>query len=69
MPRNDPALSTHECPDIRIHTSDIFQPPGIGISPIFDMEAQQAIVNAVPATNSRAEIPRNPRCDLGASTS
>ena len=40
MPRNDAAAPGHVCPGIRIHAIDIVQPPGIGISPIADMDAQ-----------------------------
>ena len=46
MPRNDAAAPGHVCPGIRIHAIDIVQPPGIGISPIADMEAHQTIVSA-----------------------
>src|SRR5207247_11250507 len=35
------------------------QPPGIGISPIADMDAHQTIVTAVLAAKSSAETPRN----------
>ncbi|HEX2462711.1 MAG TPA: hypothetical protein VHJ58_21405 [Vicinamibacterales bacterium] len=44
MPRNDAAAPGHVCPGIRIHAIDIVQPPGIGISPIADMDAHQTIV-------------------------
>ena len=47
------------CPGIRIHVIDIVQPPGIGISPIADMDAQLPIVTAAVAAKSRAETPRN----------
>jgi hypothetical protein len=30
--------SAHVCPGISIHAIDIIQPPGIGISPIADMD-------------------------------
>src|SRR5207247_4624798 len=35
------------------------QPPGIGISPIADMDAHQTIVTAALAAKSSAETPRN----------
>ena len=46
MPRNDAAAPGHVCPGIRIHAIDIVQPPGIGISPIADMDAHQTILTA-----------------------
>ncbi len=46
MPRNDAAAPGHVCPGIRIHAIDIVQPPGIGISPIADMDVHQTIVSA-----------------------
>src|ERR1700682_3401835 len=59
MPRNDTAALGHVCPGIRIHAIDIVQPPGIGISPIADMDAHQTIVTAVLAAKSSAETPKN----------
>jgi hypothetical protein len=44
---------------IRIHAIDIVQPPGIGISPIADMDAHQTIVSAALAAKSSAETPKN----------
>src|ERR1051326_7786590 len=61
MPRNDTAAPVHVCPGIRIHAIDIVQPPGIGISPIADMEAHQTIVTAALAAKSSAETPKNAR--------
>jgi hypothetical protein len=55
MPRNDAAAPGHVCPGIRIHAIDIVQPPGIGISPIADMDPHQAIVTAAPAAKICAE--------------
>src|SRR6266851_3096806 len=57
MPRNDAAAPAHVCPGIRIHAIDIVQPPGIGISPIADMDAHQTIVTAALAAKSSAETP------------
>src|SRR6266487_926548 len=59
MPRNDAAAPDHVCPGIRIHAIDIVQPPGIGISPIADMDAHQTIVTAALAAKSSAEMPKN----------
>src|SRR6266478_2887939 len=59
MPRNDAAAPGHVCQRVRIHTIDIVQPPGIGISLIADMDAHQTIVTAVLAAKSSAETPRN----------
>src|SRR6266852_3359236 len=61
MPRNDAAAPGHVCPGIRIHAIDIVQPPGIGISPIADMDAHQAIVTAALAAKSSAETPKKAR--------
>src|SRR6202045_4896375 len=61
MPRNDAAAPDHVCPGIRIHAIDIVQPPGIGISPIADMDAHQTIVTAALAAKSSAEMPKKPR--------
>src|SRR5918996_6098430 len=58
MPRNDAAAPGHVCPGIRIHAIDIVQPPGIGISPIADMDSHQAIVSAALAGKSTAETPK-----------
>src|SRR5713226_2944916 len=51
----------HVWPGIRIHAIDIVQPPGIGSSPIADMDAHQTIVTAALASKSSAETPRNAR--------
>src|SRR2546425_9805353 len=59
MPRNDAAAPGHACPGIRIHAIDIVQPPGIGISPIADMDAHQTIVTAALAAKISAATPRN----------
>ena len=61
MPRNDAAAPGHVCPGIRIHAIDIVQPPGIGISPIADMDAHQTIVTAALAAKSSAETPKKAR--------
>src|ERR1700682_3390271 len=59
MPRNDTAALGPVCPGIRIHAIDIVQPPGIGISPIADMDAHQTIVTVALAAKSSAETPKN----------
>jgi hypothetical protein len=56
MPTKDAAASSHVCPAISIQAIDIVHPPGIGISPIADMEPHHRIVAAVLATKSSAEI-------------
>src|SRR5436309_139874 len=58
MQRNDAAAPGHVCPGIRIHAIGILQPPGIGISPIADMDAHQTIVPAALAVKSKAETQR-----------
>src|SRR5207245_10617073 len=58
MPRNDAAAPGHVCPGIRIHAIDIDQPPGIGISPIADMDTHQSVVSAALAPKSSAETPK-----------
>src|SRR5512137_1292828 len=59
MPRNDAAAPGHVCPGIRIHAIDIVQQPGIGTSPIAELEAHQTIVTAALAAKSSAKTPRN----------
>jgi len=63
MPRNDAAAPGQLCPGIRIHAIDIVQPPGIGISPIADMEAHHWIVTAVLTAKSSAETQKKARCE------
>ncbi len=61
MPMNNAAAPGHVCPGIRIHAIDIAQPPGIGIPPIADIDALQAIVAAALGPKSSAETPKNTR--------
>jgi len=68
MPRNEVAALQHLCPGVRIHAIDIVQPPGIGIAPIADMDAHQAIVAAALAADSSAEAAKKARCDTRADT-
>src|SRR2546422_7826696 len=68
MPRNDAAAPDHVCPGIRIHAIDIVQPPGIGISPIADMDARQTIVTAAQAAKSSAETPKKARWEARSET-
>jgi hypothetical protein len=63
MPRNDAARSSHVCPHIRVHASDIVQPPGIGMRPIDDMDALQTIVAAALAVKSSAAMPKKTHCE------
>jgi hypothetical protein len=58
MPRSEAAAPAHVCSGIRIQAIDIVQPPGIGILPIADMEAHQAIVNVVLVAKSSEEAAR-----------
>ena len=68
MPMNDAAAPGHVCPGIRIHAIDIVQPPGIGISPIADMDAHQTIVTAALAAKSSAETPKKARSEARSET-
>jgi hypothetical protein len=68
MPRNDTAAPGHVWPGIRIHAIDMVQPPGIGIPPIRDMDAHQAIVTAVLAAKSSAETLNNACWDARSET-
>jgi hypothetical protein len=61
MPRNDAAAPGQVCPGIRIHAIDIVQPPGIGISPIAEMDVHRTIVTAALAAKTSAETPRKAR--------
>jgi hypothetical protein len=58
---NDPATPVQVCPHIRIHAIDIDQPPGIGISPMADMETHPMIVAAVLAAKSNAQTLKKAR--------
>src|SRR5580692_9541591 len=64
MPTNDTAAPTHVCPGIGIHAIDMVQPPGIGISPMADMERHQTVVSVALATKSSAEVPKNACCEV-----
>src|SRR5262244_3278119 len=66
MPRNDAAAPGHVCPGIRIHAIDIAQPPGIGISPIADMDAHQAIVAAALTAKISAATHKKARSEATA---
>src|SRR5467141_4401176 len=68
MPKNDAAAPGHVCPGIRIHAIDIVQPPGIGISPIADMDAHQTIVTAALPAKSSAETPKKARWEARSET-
>jgi hypothetical protein len=58
MPRNEVAAPSHVCPGIRIQGIDIVQPPGIDISLIADMDADQTIVTEALAAKSSTETPK-----------
>jgi hypothetical protein len=64
MARNEAAALAHVCPGILIHTIDIVQPPGMGISPIAAMDADQATVTAVLAANNSAETASSVHSEL-----
>jgi hypothetical protein len=74
MPTNDAAIPAHVRPHIGVHTVDIVQPPGIGNSPIADMDALAAIVAAALPTKHNTHVPtktasdrpRRERCALPA---
>jgi len=61
MPINDAAARGHVCPHIRDHVIDIDQPPGIGVSPIADIETHATAISAALAINSEAQTPKNTR--------
>jgi hypothetical protein len=63
MPRNEAAAPGQLCPGIRIHAIDIDQPPGMGISPIADIEAHHWIVTAALTAKSSAETQKKARCE------
>jgi hypothetical protein len=68
MARNGATAAGHVCPGIRIHAIDIVQPPGIGISPIVDMDAHHAIVTAALAAKSSADTPKKARSEARSET-
>jgi hypothetical protein len=55
----DVAAASRVCPGIRIQFIDSAQPPGIGISPIEDIDAEERIVKVTLAAYSSAEMLRN----------
>ncbi|MGC2170104.1 MAG: hypothetical protein WA623_01825 [Candidatus Sulfotelmatobacter sp.] len=61
---NDAAAPSHAWPGIGIHAIDIAQPPGIGISPLADMEPHQTVVSAALAAKSSAEVPKKAGCEV-----
>jgi hypothetical protein len=66
MPRNEGAAPNHVCPVIRIHATDIVQPPGI--PPISDMDAHHTIVPVALAAKSSAETHRKVRWEIRSKT-
>lgn len=65
IPTNDAPSASRVCPGIRTQAIDIFQPPGIGIAGIDDIEAHRTTVNPALPRKSRDETTRNARCDDG----
>lgn len=57
------AAASQVCPANRIQAIDIFQPPGIDIPPMADIDPHQAIVNATVVANNNVEIPANARSE------
>jgi hypothetical protein len=64
MPMNDAAAPGHVCPHIRIHAIDIVQPPGIGISPVADMDVHQTTVTVAQAAKSSAVTAKKARSPI-----
>jgi hypothetical protein len=68
IPRNDAVAQGHVCPGIRIHSIDIVQPPGMGISLIADIDVHRRTAAAVLTVKSRARTAKkarwggSPRC-------
>jgi hypothetical protein len=63
MPTKDAAAAYHDCPGTRIQTIDMDQPPGIGISPIPDMDAAHTTVTPRLSANTSAEESQNALSD------
>jgi hypothetical protein len=61
--RNDAAVPIHVCPGIRIQAIVIVQPPGIGISPLADMEPHQCTVTIALTAKRSADVPKKARCE------
>jgi hypothetical protein len=55
-------------PGIRIHAIDIVPRPGIGISPIADMDARQTIVTTALAAKNCAETTKKARSEVRSET-
>src|SRR5690349_8875059 len=58
MPTKEAAAPAHVCPHIGSHAIDSVQPPGIGISPMPDIDRHPATVTAALTANSSAETPK-----------
>ena len=63
MPMKETAVPGQVSPGIRIHAIDIFQPPGIVIAPIADIDPDQAAVRVALAAKSSAEVPKKACCE------
>jgi hypothetical protein len=61
MPRKVAAAAGQVCPGIRIHAIDIRHPPGIGISPIADIDLHHTVVAVALAAKSSAATKRKAR--------
>jgi hypothetical protein len=61
MPRNDAPAPSQVCSGIRIQAIDIVQPPGIGITPIADIERHQTIVTTTLMAKSNVKAPEKAR--------
>jgi hypothetical protein len=55
MPTNDAATRSHVFPHMGIHIIDMLQPPGIGNSPIADIDRQAAMVAPALIANSKPQ--------------
>ena len=64
MPTNDAAAPSQVSPHVGIHVIDIDQPPGIGISPMDDIDSDHMTVVTALAANSSAAAPNSAACDV-----
>src|SRR6266446_2380488 len=65
MPRNDAAAPGHVCPPIRIHATDIDQPPGIGTDEQQAGRSQSRTVAADATRKVAAHAATKPHCRAG----
>ncbi|MGY6256200.1 hypothetical protein ACXIVK_22305 [Paraburkholderia caledonica] len=57
IPTNLAATPGHVRPHMGIHVIDMAQPPGMGMSPMVDMDPQATTVAAAQTANSNAQTP------------